>query len=122
MKKAIESSTFEELAKDEGMDTMWQKLRYELQRTVKGQFLKALLHMDEVMSKHDPPVTVGGRQLAWMIRRKFDVDLTEQNIFTEREVHDLALQKDNAPAYLLSLDSLLLELDISDETLEVLFS
>ena len=56
-----------------------------------------------------------------MIRRKFDVDLTEQNICIEREVHD-ALQKDNAPAYLLALDSLLLEVDISDETLEVLFS
>ena len=40
----------------------------------------------------------------------------------EREVHDLVLQKDNAPAYLLTLDSLLLEVEISDETLEVVFS
>ena len=34
----------------------------------------------------------------------------------------MVLQKDNAPAYLLSFDSLLLEVDICDETLEVVFS
>ena len=83
--KAIETSTFEQLAKDEGMDVLWQELRYELQVTIKGQFLKELFYKDEVMSKQVPPVTVNGRQLAWMIRRKFDVDLTEQNIFTDRE-------------------------------------
>lgn len=74
--KAIETSTFEQLAKDEGMDVLWQKLRYELQVTIKGQFLKELFYEDEVMSKQVPPVTVNGRQLAWMIRRKFDVGLT----------------------------------------------
>ena len=57
-----------------------------------------------------------------MVRRKFDVDLTEQNVFTAREVHDLVLQKDNVPAYLLTLDSLLLEVKIDDATLEVVFS
>ena len=118
---AIETSNFEELAIDHGMDSLFQKLRYELQRTIKGQFLKELFHEDEVLSKKSPPVTVGGRQLAWMLRRKFDVGLTEQNISSEREFHELILQKDNVPAYLLSLDSLLLEVDICDEKLEVLF-
>ena len=56
-----------------------------------------------------------------MMRRKFDVDLTEQNVFTEREVHDLTLQKDNVSAYLITLDSLLMEVAIDDSTLEVIF-
>ena len=34
--KAIETSTFEQLSKDEGMDVLWQKLRYELPVTIKG--------------------------------------------------------------------------------------
>ena len=82
--EAIEKATFEELAKDDGMEVLWQKLRYEFQVTIKGLFLKELLHMGEVMSKQAPLVTVNGRQLAWLVRRKFDVDLTEQNVFTER--------------------------------------
>lgn len=94
--KAIETSTFEEFAQEEGMGVLWQKLRYELQKTIQGQLLRELLHKDEVVAKSSPPVTANGRQLAWMIRRKFDVDLTEQNISTEREVRDLVFQKDNA--------------------------
>ena len=89
MMKEIESLEFEELAEDQGMDVLWQKLRYELQCTIKGLFLKELTQKDAEFAKRVPPVTVGGRQLAWMMRRKFDVDLTEQNVFTEREVHDL---------------------------------
>lgn len=37
-------------------------------------------------------------------------------------MHELALQKDNAPAYLLALDSLLLEVTISYKKLEGVFS
>ena len=58
--KAIETAAFDDLAKDEGMDVLWQKLRYELQVTIKGQFLKELLHKDEVMAKQSAPVTVSG--------------------------------------------------------------
>ena len=122
MMKEIETLSFDELAVDNGMDVLWQKLRYELQVTIKGIFQRELLQTDEELAKRSPPVTVGGRQLAWMVRRKFDVDLTEQNVLTEREVHDLVLQKDNVPAYLLTLDSLLMEVKIDDVTLEVVFS
>ena len=57
-----------------------------------------------------------------MMRRKFDVDLTEQQVYSQREVHGLTLQKDNVPAYLLKLDSLLMEVEIDDALLEVVFT
>ena len=36
MMEALEKASFEELAKDDGMDLLWQKLRYELRVTIKG--------------------------------------------------------------------------------------
>ena len=58
---------------------LWQKFCCELQRILKGQFLKELLLADEKLAKRKPPLTVNGRQLAWMVRRKSDVDETQQN-------------------------------------------
>ena len=50
MMKEIETLSFDELAADKGMDVLWQRLRYELQITIKGLFLKELLQKDEEMS------------------------------------------------------------------------
>ena len=120
--KEIETATFEHLEEEEGMEVLWQKLLCELQKTLEGQFLKGLLLADEKLAKEKPPMTGNGRQLARMVRRKFGVAETQQNIFTGREIHVLQLQKDNVPGYLIELDALLLEIGIDKTTLEVLFS
>ena len=57
---------------------------------------------DDQLGKLATPTTVNGRQLAWMLRRVFDVDAAQMNVAIEGEVHALKLQKDNAPGISLS--------------------
>ena len=68
-------------------------MRSESQKTLKGIFLGELMLEDDKLAKQNPPTIVNGRQLAWMMRRKFDVDITQTNVVTECEVHALRLQE-----------------------------
>lgn len=62
-----------------------------------------------------------------MLRRKFDIDANEGAFLTERELHDLELQKDNVPKFLNEMDVIMIQIGrtstkVSESIREVLFA
>lgn len=54
------------------------------------------------------------RQVAWMLRREFDMDENEGALVTERELLDQEVRGDNVPEILSDMDSLMLQLGRTD--------
>jgi hypothetical protein len=84
--------------------------------------MKEIENIEDELSKKDEQLN--GLQIAFLMRKKFAIDFNEGAVITEREIHDLRLDKDNVPAYLNKWDSLHLSLQttISPATKEVIFA
>ncbi len=92
---AIEKAeSVDDLEDDEGFETLDAKLRDAWNGITKGILVKEIQLADQIL-KEKKGTQLNGRQISWMVGRKFDQDLKEGSIDNEREVHDLMLIGDN---------------------------
>lgn len=115
----IENINYKELEKEEGMDTLWAKLRVLLKATSIGKFLQET----ELEGKRllIDGKQINGRQLCWLPRERLKAD-RHQEIYKQQEVHHPVLLKDNAAAYLTALGALFLDVAMPPAAMELLFT
>lgn len=94
--------TIEDLEDEEGLGILRVKVRNALMKIIKGQLITEIENLDVNLSKAD--MQLNGRQLAFLMRKMFDINFKEGAVVTERKLHGLVLQKDNIPQYLNKLD------------------
>ena len=111
--------TYKELEEEEGMDTLWAKLRVVLKKMFAGQFLNEIeLEEKNLLLKEKQ---MNGRQLCRLRKERFKGD-RNQEIYKQQEVHHLKLVKDNIPGYPTALDALLLEVTMPEDTMCSLYT
>ena len=111
----------EELRGDKRLDTLSSKLRKALLKVLRGQIVKEIYHEDARL-KRTCGGQLNGRQIAWMMRKKCEVDEEEGHYYTSRGLMDLQLEKDNVPGCLIAWDTLSLEVDLPPNEKEICFS
>ena len=110
--------TYEELAEEEGMDTLWAKLRVMLKKTFTGQFLNEIEFLERTLLLVKEQMT--GRR-RWWLKERFKGD-RNQDIYKQQDVHHLKIIKDNIPGYHTALDALLLEATMPEKTMCLLYT
>ena len=78
---------------------------------LKGQIIKEI-HLADAKLKISEGSELNGRQIAWMMRQRFQLDQDEGHFYDQRELMDLKLEGDNVPGYLVAWDNLCLEIDL----------
>ena len=90
-------------------------------KIIKGQCEKDILQHDIKLSKNYK--FLNGKQIAWMMRQKFKVDIADSEPHMQREFVALFLKKDNLPTLLSTWDSISSECtNLADNTFECLFA
>ena len=77
-----------ELRDDKRLDTLSSKLRKALLKVLRGRIVKEIYHED-ARFKRKCGGQLNGRQIAWMMRKRFEVDEEEGHYCTSRDLMDL---------------------------------
>ena len=119
---AIEiAKCIEDLRDSKKLDTLASKLRLCLMDILKGQIVKEI-HLADAKLKITEGSELNGRQIAWMMRQRFQLDQNEGHFYDQRELMDLRVEGDNVPGYLVAWDNLCLEIDLGANEKEIVFS
>ena len=115
------AKSIDDLRNNRKLDGLSSKLRLCLMGVLKGKIFKEIQLADAKL-KLSEGSELNGRQVAWMMRRRFKLDEEEGRFYYERELTDLQLEKDNVPGYLVAWDDLSLQIELKPVVKEIVFA
>ena len=103
----LQADSWESLADDGQFETLNYKIASGLMDICTGEFKRKLSLIERQLDEMNPPQTLNGRQMYWMLNQKLQVGATDRSMIEYDALKYVSLKGDNLVALLNDWDSAL---------------